>query len=75
MIRAYRARRQGNLPKSIELLSQASANLSPNDLLVRSTVNLNLGFNYLIMGKLARAERTLQLVRKEGQAVDAVYSQ
>jgi LuxR family maltose regulon positive regulatory protein len=73
MIRAYRARRQGNLPRSIELLSQASANLSPNDLLVRSTVNLNLGFNYLIMGKLARTERTLQLARKEGQAVDAVY--
>ena len=52
-----RARRQGDLPKSIQLLRQASENLSPDNLLVRSTVNLNLGFNYLIMGRLVQAEQ------------------
>jgi LuxR family maltose regulon positive regulatory protein len=73
MIRAYRARRQGNLPSSIQLLRQASENLSPDNLLVRSTVNLNLGFNYLLMGQLDRAEEVLQTSREEGQAAGAIY--
>ena len=73
MLRAYRARRQGNLPRSIQLLDRASENLSPKDLLLRSTVNLNLGFNYLLIGQLARAEQVLQVARMEGQAAGAIY--
>jgi LuxR family maltose regulon positive regulatory protein len=72
-LRAYKARRQGNLTRSIQLLRQASDELSPNNLLVRSTVNLNLGFNYLITGQLAQADQALQLARADSQAAEAVY--
>jgi LuxR family maltose regulon positive regulatory protein len=72
-LRAYQARREGDLPRSTQLLSQASATLSPDDLFVRGTVNLNLGFNYLLTGRLEQAEGVLQVARKDSRSVHAVY--
>jgi LuxR family maltose regulon positive regulatory protein len=70
---AYLARRQGDIPSSIEHLRQAVTDLAPDNLLVRSTVNLNLGFNYLLTGQLARAEGALQAARTDAEASGAVY--
>jgi LuxR family maltose regulon positive regulatory protein len=47
--------------------------LAPDNLWVRSTVNLNLGFNYLLTGQLARAEGALQAARADAEASGAAY--
>jgi LuxR family maltose regulon positive regulatory protein len=73
MVRAYQARRQGNLPGSITLLRQASDNIAVSDLLVRSSVRLNLGFNHQLMGELPQAQEVLQAARFDGQTAGAVY--
>jgi LuxR family maltose regulon positive regulatory protein len=70
---AYLARRRGDVPASIEYLRQAVADLAPDNLWVRSTVNLNLGFNYLLTGQLARAEGALQAARADAEASGAAY--
>ena len=75
MLRAYRARNQGNLSRSIKLLRQASESLSTSDLLVRSTVNLNLGFNYLLKGLLVRATQALEEASQDSLVAGAVYIQ
>jgi LuxR family maltose regulon positive regulatory protein len=70
---AFLARRQGDVPSSIEYLRRAVTDLAPDNLMVRSAVNLNLGFNYLITGQLALAEGALQAARTDGKASGAVY--
>ena len=61
------------MPLSTEYLRQAAEQLSSRNLTVRATVNLNLGFNYAIVGQLELAEQTLQAARRDGQAAEAVY--
>lgn len=70
---AFRARRQGDVPLSTQHLRQAVTDLAPDNLMVRSTVNLNLGFNYSLTGQLALAERALQAARTDAEASGAVY--
>jgi LuxR family maltose regulon positive regulatory protein len=70
---AFLARRQGDIPSSIQYLRRAVASLALDNLMVRATVNLNLGFNYLITGQLALAEGALQAARTDGKASGAVY--
>jgi LuxR family maltose regulon positive regulatory protein len=72
-VHAYLARRRGDISASIEYLRQAVTDLAPGNLLVRSTVNLNLGFNYSLTGQLARAEGALQAARTDAEASGAVY--
>jgi LuxR family maltose regulon positive regulatory protein len=72
-LHAFVARRQGDIPSSIEYLRQAVADLAPDNLWVRSSVNLNLGFNYLLTGQLARAEGALQAARADAEASGAAY--
>jgi LuxR family maltose regulon positive regulatory protein len=72
-VQAFLARRQNNMPLSTEYLRQAAERLSQNNLAVRGSVNLNLGFNYFLAGQLTEADQTLQVARRDGQAVQAVY--
>ncbi|UCC89874.1 MAG: hypothetical protein JSV81_11310 [Anaerolineales bacterium] len=70
---AYLARNRGDIPSSIEYLRQAVTDLAPDNLMVRSTVNLNLGFNYSLTGQLALASDALQAAQKDGEASGAMY--
>jgi LuxR family maltose regulon positive regulatory protein len=70
---AYLARNRGDILSSIEYLRQAVTDLAPDNLLVRSTVNLNLGFNYLLTGQLALADGALRTARTDAEASGAVY--
>jgi len=70
---AFLARNQGDIPSSIQYLRQAVTDLAPDNLMVRATVNLNLGFNYLLTGQLALAEGALQAARTDAEASGAVY--
>jgi LuxR family maltose regulon positive regulatory protein len=72
-LHAFVARRQGDIPSSTRYLRQAVTDLAPDNLMVRSTVNLNLGFNYLLTGQLALAEAALQSARTDGEPSGAVY--
>ena len=73
IVRSYLARNQGNILLSISDLRQSKEGIEPNDLIVRSLVNLNLGFNYSILGQLDLAEQSLLAVRSDGKIVNAVY--
>lgn len=73
MVRAYLARNQGNIPLSIQHLHQSLKDLETDDLIVRSSANLNLGYNYSILGQLKFAEQALLAARADGQNVNAVY--
>jgi LuxR family maltose regulon positive regulatory protein len=70
---AFLARRRGDIPSSTEYLRQAVTDLAPDNLLVRSTVNLNLGFNYLLTGQLALAGGALQAARTDAEGSGAEY--
>ncbi len=72
-IRAYLARNRGDISLSIQRLRQALADLAPDNFFMRSTVNLNLGYNYLLIGQLTQADEALQAARMDGQASQAVY--
>jgi LuxR family maltose regulon positive regulatory protein len=72
-LHAFVARRQGDIPSSTRYLRQAVTDLAPDNLMVRGTVNLNLGFNYLLTGQLALAEAALQSARTDGEPSGAVY--
>ncbi|MCB1471262.1 MAG: hypothetical protein KDK08_29760, partial [Rhizobiaceae bacterium] len=58
-VRAYLARNHGEMAESMTWLRQAIADLPDSNLLVRCAVNLNLGFNYSIIGELTLADRAL----------------
>jgi len=73
IVRAYFTRNQGNIPQSIQYLRQSLAEIESDDFIVRSSVNLNLGFNYSILGELALAEQALQAALLDGQVGNAVY--
>lgn len=73
IVRAYLTRNQGNIPLSIRYLRQSIGNLEADDLIVRCSVNLNLGYNYSILGQLELAEQALMAAQSDGQAVNAVY--
>lgn len=72
-VRAFLARRQGDIPGSMQHLRQAAEDLSPDNLMARASVYLNLGFNYALMGQLTQAAQTLQAARRDGRASNAVY--
>jgi ATP/maltotriose-dependent transcriptional regulator MalT len=72
--RAFLARRQNNIPLSTEYLRKSAERLSQDNLAVRGAVNLGLGFNYYLAGKLVEAEQTLQEARQDGRTAKAIYT-
>jgi LuxR family maltose regulon positive regulatory protein len=72
-VRAYLARNQGNIPLSIQHLRQSIDYLETDNLIVNCSVNLNLGFNYSILGELKLAEQALLSAQSDGRAVYAIY--
>jgi LuxR family maltose regulon positive regulatory protein len=72
-VQAFLARRQNNMPLSTEYLRWAAEHLSQENLAIRGSVNLNLGFNYYLAGQLTQADQTLQIACRDGQAVQAIY--
>lgn len=72
-VRSYLARNRNEMVQSMQLLRRALADLSDDSLLVRSTVNLNLGFNYTIVGELALADQALAAAIAEGRRCQATY--
>jgi len=72
-VQAFLARRENNMPLSTEYLRRAAEGLSQDNLAVRASVNLNLGFNYYLAGQLPQADQTLQAAQVDGQASQAIY--
>lgn len=72
-VRAYLARNRGALAESMNRLRQAITDLPESNLLVRCAVNLNLGFNYSIIGELTLADQALAAAIDESQQCDAIY--
>ncbi len=73
IVQAYLARNRGDIPLSIWHLRRSIEIIDPDNLMLRSSVNLNLGYNYSIMGQLKLAGQALLAARSDGQAVNAVY--
>ena len=67
-IRASNARRQGDWPLSIRYLEEALALLAQDDLVVRTTINLNLGRAYMFTGRLGAAADAFGTAQRLGQA-------
>ena len=72
-VQAFLARRENNMSLSTEFLRRAAKGLSQDNLAVRASVNLNLGFNYYLTGQLPQADQTLQAARVDGQVSEAIY--
>ncbi|MEZ4735054.1 MAG: LuxR C-terminal-related transcriptional regulator [Caldilineaceae bacterium] len=73
-IHAYQTRRLGDLVAANAQLQQALATCTPDNLLTRSTINLNLGFNYWMAGELALAEQVLETAQREASSIQATHS-
>ncbi|MEZ4681474.1 MAG: LuxR C-terminal-related transcriptional regulator [Caldilineaceae bacterium] len=73
-IQAYQTRRLGDLVAANAQLQQALATCTPDSLLTRSTINLNLGFNYWIAGELALADQMLETAQREAWTIQATHS-
>lgn len=72
-VRAYLARNQGNITLAIQHLRQSIDLLEADNLIMRCSVNLNLGFSYSILGQLKLAEQALSAAVSDGRAANAVY--
>jgi len=59
-IRGRIASAQGDIPQAIALSHQALALSPEGDLVIRGIISMNLGLNYLLMGDLAEARRSLE---------------
>ncbi|MEZ4870054.1 MAG: LuxR C-terminal-related transcriptional regulator [Caldilineaceae bacterium] len=70
---AYKTRRQGNLTLAIAQLQQALANCAADNLLTRTAVNLNLGFNYWLTGQLPQAEQALLAIQSDATHIGATH--
>lgn len=67
-IRAYDARRQNNLPLSIQRLQEAQTYLAPDNLMVKTAVNQSLGQAYLFAGNLTAAADAFHKAQLLGEA-------
>ncbi|MEZ4659194.1 MAG: LuxR C-terminal-related transcriptional regulator [Caldilineaceae bacterium] len=72
-VRAYLARNHGKMAESMVWLRRAVADLPESNLLVRCAVNLNLGFNYSIIGELTLADQALAAAIDESRQSEAIY--
>ncbi len=72
-LHAYKTRRLGNLAVAIAQLEQALLDCAPENLLTRTAINLNLGFNFWMTGHLAEAEQALHATQHDAQQIRAIH--
>ena len=73
-IRAYYARNQGDLSRTIELSFKALEQLPEDDFLARSCLGLNLGYAHWLNGNVRAAEREYEKASANGLAAHDYYS-
>lgn len=72
-LHAYRTRRQGDFALAIAQLQQALADCAADNVLTRTAINLNLGFNYWMTGAFPLAEEALIATQREAGPIQAMH--
>lgn len=72
-LHAYKTRRQSNFSLAIAQLQQALGDCAPENVLTRTAINLNLGFNYWMSGQLALADQALQATQTDAKIIQATH--
>ncbi|MEZ4663968.1 MAG: hypothetical protein R2911_41065 [Caldilineaceae bacterium] len=72
-LRAYETRRQGDFATANAQLQQALTDCAPDNLLTRTAINLNLGFNYWMTGQLTVANQVLETTQREAKLIQAPH--
>lgn len=73
-MRAYIARRNGQVEEALQLLQQAADALSQENQIFRNVVQYNLGFTHLLAGQIRPAIYFLQQARADAQRLRNLYT-